>query len=253
MAKNKLSVLLVGESCFATVTEYKGIDFFSETNYHEAAVVLKNTLEAEGHVVTHIPCHRVALDYPRSVEELAKYDAVLFSDVGSNTFLLLPDMVKTCKRVKNLLKVTRDYVANGGGFCMIGGYMTYQGMEAKGKWKDSIIEKILPVELQSGDDRVEVPEGADLSCVPDSHPILAGLPAEWPYILGYNKLKAKSGADVLVEFEGDPIIAAGTWGKGRTLAYTTDCAPHWAPAAMHKWTYYSKLWDNIIRWLAGDK
>ncbi|MBS5879517.1 MAG: cytoplasmic protein, partial [Clostridium sp.] len=50
----------------------------------------------------------------------------------------------------------------------------------KGKWKDSIIEKILPVELQSGDDRVEVPEGADLSCVPDSHPILAGLPAEWP-------------------------------------------------------------------------
>lgn len=124
-------------------------------------------------MVTHIPCHRVALDYPRSVEELAKYDAVLFSDVGSNTFLLLPDMVKTGKRVKNLLKVTRDYVANGGGFCMIGGYMTYQGMEAKGKWKDSIIEKILPVELQSGDDRVEVPEGADLSCVPDSHPILA--------------------------------------------------------------------------------
>lgn len=247
----ELSVLLVGESCFATVTEYKGVDLFSETNYHQSAAILIKALEKCGHKVTHIPCHLISSAFPRTLEELRRFDAILFSDVGSNSFLLLPDMVKTGARVVNLLKLTRDYVNEGGGFCMIGGYLTYQGMDAKGKWKDSAIESILPVTLQYGDDRVEVPEGADLCCIPDSHPILSGMPAQWPYILGYNKVTPKPGAKVLVEFEGDPIIAAGAYGRGRTVACTMDCAPHWAPAAMHGWEYYPKLWDNIVRFLAN--
>ena len=249
----KLSVLLVGESCMVTVTEYKGIDHFSETNYGEAAGVLIGTLEKSGHQVTHIPCHRVSRDFPRTLEELSRYDVVLFSDIGTNTFLLLPEVVKQGKRAENLLKLTKAYVEQGGGFCMIGGYMTYGGMDGKGKWKDSVLEEILPVSLLGGDDRTEVPEGADLSCRPDTHPILAGLPAQWPYILGYNKTIAKEHADVLVSWEGDPILAVGTWGKGRVAAYTTDCAPHWAPAPMCQWENYPKLWDNLVTWLAGER
>lgn len=60
----KLKVLLVGESCIVTVTEFKGIDQFSETNYGEAAGVLISALEKSGHEVTHIPCHRVSRDFP---------------------------------------------------------------------------------------------------------------------------------------------------------------------------------------------
>lgn len=177
----------------------------------------------------------------------------MFSDIGTNTFLLLPEVVKQGKRAPNLLKLTREYVANGGGFCMIGGYMTYGGMEGKGKWKDSPIEEILPVELIGGDDRVEVPEGADLGCMPDSHPVLEGLPAEWPYILGFNKTVLKSSGQPLVTWNGAPIIAVSEYKNGRTMAYTTDCAPHWAPAAMCQWDQYPKLWDNIVQWLAGEK
>lgn len=246
-----LSILLVGESCIATVTEYKGVDHFSETNYGEAAGVIVGTLEGAGHRVTHIPCHRVSRDFPRTLEELSRYDVVLFSDVGTNTFLLLPEVVKQGARSVNLLKLTREYVEQGGGFCMIGGYMTYGGMGGKGKWKDSVIERLLPVSLLGGDDRMELPEGADICCVPDSHPVLAGLPEQWPYILGYNKTVAKPDARVLVSWEGDPIIAVGEWGRGRVMAYTTDCAPHWAPAAMCQWEGYPKLWDNIVNWLAG--
>lgn len=249
--RDQLSVLLVGESCIVTVTEYKGIDHFSETNYGEAAGVLIETLEKSGHRVTHIPCHRVSRDFPRTLEELAKYDVVLFSDIGANTFLLLPEVVKQGKRSVNLLQLTKEYVAQGGGFCMIGGYMTYGGMGGQGKWKDCPLEEILPVSLLGGDDRMETPEGADLACRPDSHPVVAGLPEKWPYILGYNKTIARPGADVLVSWNSDPILAVGSWGKGRTMAYTTDCAPHWAPAAMCQWEYYPKLWDNIVTWLAG--
>lgn len=156
----KLSILLVGESCIVTVTEYKGIDHFSETNYGEAAGVLIETLEKAGHQVTHIPCHRVSRDFPRTLEELSRYDVILFSDIGTNTFLLLPEVVKQGKRAENLLKLTKAYVEQGGGFCMIGGYMTYGGMDGKGKWKGSVLEEILPVSLLGGDDRTEVPEGA---------------------------------------------------------------------------------------------
>ena len=247
----KLNILFVGESCFVTVTEYKGIDHFSETNYAEAFAVMSEVFGKLGHTVTHIPCHMVSRRYPRTLEELKQYDVVLFSDVGSNTFLLLPDMVRTGKRVVNLLALTKQYVAEGGGFGMIGGYMTFQGMDAKGKWKDTHIEDILPVSFLPHDDRMEIPEGADLVCEPGSHPIVGGLPAEWPYILGYNKSVLKPGAQAHVLFRGDPVLSTASYGKGRTAAWASDCGPHWAPAAITQWEHYPKLWDNICRWLAG--
>ena len=247
----KLRILFVGESCFVTTTEYKGIDLFSETNYAEAFGVMREVFEKLGHRVTHIPCHLVGSLYPRTPEELRQFDVVLFSDVGSNTFLLLPEMVRTGKRVVNLLSLTRQYVAEGGGFGMIGGYMTFQGMDAKGKWKDTPIEETLPVSFLPHDDRMEVPEGADLRCEPDSHPVVAGLPAEWPYILGYNKSILKDGARAHVVFRGDPILATALHEKGRTAVWASDCGPHWAPAAINQWAFYPTLWDNICQWLAG--
>lgn len=248
---DKLSILFVGESCVAQTIEFKGYDFFAGIQYHEQAPLMRSLFEKMGHSFTHIPCHMVSREFPRDLEALSQYDVVLFSDVGSNTFLLLPDMVYTGVRRPNLLKLVQEYVSDGGGFGMIGGYMTFQGFTAKGKYKDTPIEEILPVELLTYDDRMEVPEGADLTCEPDSHPVLMGMPREWPYILGYNKLIAKPEANVLVEHEGDPIIALGNYGKGRTLAYATDCAPHWAPATMTKWEYYGVLWGRLASWLAG--
>ncbi|MBE0695641.1 MAG: cytoplasmic protein, partial [Anaerolineaceae bacterium] len=82
-------------------------------------------------------------------------------------------------------------------------------------------------------------------------PILNGIPKEMPFILGYNRTIAKPAADVLVANGSDPLIAAWSYGKGRTVAYATDCAPHWAPPAMYEWEYYPTLWKNITDWLAG--
>ena len=41
----------------------------------------------------------------------------------------------------------RDYVANGGGLVMIGGYMTFQGIEAKAQYAGSAVEEALPVTI----------------------------------------------------------------------------------------------------------
>jgi uncharacterized membrane protein len=248
-----MNILLVGESCVVHSTEFKGYDNFFSTRYSEPAKIFMKLFADAGHEVTHIPCHRVPFDFPNNLEAISEYDVVLFSDVGSNTFLLHPDTARLCKRTPNLLKLVREYVAQGGGFGMIGGYMTFQGIEAKGRYKDSVIEEILPVTLLPYDDRVEVPEGADLIVDPACHGILEGFPKEWPFILGYNKLIAKKDADVIVSYEGDPIITLGKYDKGRTLAYATDCAPHWAPPEMHEWEHYGKLWNRLVAWLANNE
>ena len=148
-----MKILFVGESAIVHTTEYKGYDTFSATRYGEAFPVMGDMLRGLGHEVTHIPCHLVPRLFPRTVEGLREYDVIFFSDVGSNTFLLLPDMLATGKPVPNLLKLTCQYVEQGGGFAMIGGYMTFQGIDGKGKYKNSALEKILPVELYYGDDR----------------------------------------------------------------------------------------------------
>jgi uncharacterized membrane protein len=61
----------------------------------------------------------------------------------------------------------------------------------------------------------------------------------------------KPGADLIVSHEGNPLIASWNYGKGKALAYTTDCAPHWAPPEMTQWQYYPALWLNIVEWLAS--
>ena len=249
---NKVSILFVGESCMVHSLEMKGHDSFTATRYNESAAIMKKVFESCGHSFTHVPCHKVHGEFPEELESLKKYDVVLMSDIGSNTMLLHPQTSRFCKRTVNKLKLIKEYVEGGGGFGMIGGYMTFQGIEAKGKYKDTYIEEILPVNLLAYDDRCEVPEGVDLRANPGSHVILKGLPEQWPYILGYNRLIPKNGATVLVSHGEDPIIAVGSYGGGRTLAYATDCTPHWAPPAMYEWEHYGLLWDRLVKWLAKE-
>lgn len=249
----KYRILFAGETCMVHSIEFKGYDSFAGSRYAEAFGVMRGIFKAIDVDVTHIPCHRVPFDFPNTLEDLKQYDAVMFSDVGTNTFLLHPDTTRLCRRTPNLLKLVKEYVAQGGGFAMIGGYMTYQGFEAKGKYKDSPIEDIMPVSLLTYDDRNETPEGADLTVMMPEHPVLRDIPCELPFVLGYNRTMLKSGADLIVSHEGNPLIAAWDYGKGRTLAYTTDCAPHWAPPEMTQWQHYPTLWFNIVQWLAsGD-
>lgn len=248
----KKRILFAGETCMVHSIEFKGYDSFTSTRYAEAYGVMRKVFETIEVEVTHIPCHRVPFDFPNTLEALQAYDVVIFSDIGANTFLLHPDTVRFCKRTPNLLKLVRTYVENGGGFCMIGGYMTYQGIEAKGKYKDSPLEAILPVNLLPYDDRNETPEGADLLIEAAAHPILDGIPNDLPFVLGYNRTVLKDGADLVVSHDGNPIIAAWQVGQGRTVAYTTDCAPHWAPPEMIQWEHYPQLWKNIVDWLSGS-
>ncbi|MFB0517458.1 MAG: glutamine amidotransferase, partial [Candidatus Neomarinimicrobiota bacterium] len=71
-----------------------------------------------------------------------------------------------------------------------------------------------------------------------------------PVFTGYNRLKAKPNAEVIAKVQefGDPFVVVGTYGKGKSMAFASDVAPHWGAGFM-KWPGYDRFWVQAIRWL----
>lgn len=255
-----LKILLAGESWVSSATHYKGFDQFGSVTFHLGAEPLVKALEGAGHAVRYMPAHECATAFPFDADALARWDVVILSDIGANTLLLHPDVWLHGKTVPNRLKAVEDYVRAGGGLAMIGGYFSFQGINGAARFRRTPVEAVLPVECLAWDDRIEVPEGfsaAPTAAAMDAgHPILEGLTGEpWPALLGLNEVVAKPDAEVLLTArtaQGEhPLLVAGAAGRGRSLAWTSDLGPHWAPDGFVAWPGYARLWDQAMRWLAG--
>ncbi|MDO5678005.1 MAG: glutamine amidotransferase [Propionibacteriaceae bacterium] len=243
-------VLLAGESWVSAVIDHKGFDAFPHTQVHIGCAELLEALAVAGHEVTHLRSHDVAEQFPLTLEELDAYDVVILSDVGANSLLLPPQVFEEGKRAPNRLKLLKEWVERGGGLMMAGGYLSFQGFQAKANYHDTAIEEILPVDILPYDDRVETPEGVQGRVVA-AHPVTQGLDEIWPHLLGYQKLTPKADATVLAEVEGRPLLAVREVKEGRTLAFASDISPHWAPKEFMAWAGYGLLFGNAVTWLAG--
>jgi uncharacterized membrane protein len=241
-------VLIAGESWTIHSIHQKGFDSFTTTEYAEGVRWLKAALEGAGFEVIFQPSHVAAREFPATAAALSSFDCVLLSDIGANTLLLHPDTFVRSIELPNRLHAIRDYVAGGGGLVMVGGYLTFQGIEAKGQYAGTAIEEALPVTLSRYDDRVECPQGVAPAVVDPAHPIVAGLGGAWPALLGYNKVTPKPGATLVAKAGEDPLIVAGQFGKGRSVAFTSDCGPHFID-----WAGYARLWSQITKWAAGSR
>ena len=244
-------VLVVGESWVSAATHYKGWDSFASVTYHSGLGFLRSALEASGIELEHMPAHEAAESFPFEVEALAAYDVVILSDIGSNTLLLHPDTWLHGRRTQNRLATIRAWVEAGGGLAMAGGYLSFQGLDGRARFRGTDVETVLPAEIDPWDDRVERPEGFTAEVVAPDHPILAGIEGEWPALLGYNRFRLKPDATLLARFDGDPILAVRHAGAGRTLAWASDIGPHWCPEEFAAWDGYRLLWTQAVAWLAG--
>lgn len=241
-------VLLAGESWMSYTTHVKGFDSFYTSVYETGEKYLKTALEAGGYEVTFLPNHLANAEFPFELEELQKYDLVILSDIGANTLLLPVQTFTRSIKMPNRCKLIKQYVEEGGALIMVGGYMTFSGVDGKGKWHDTAVQDVLPVEVLVVDDRMEHCEGISPITVLQNE-ALNGIPAPWPEILGYNKTIAKPESQVVATVDGDPFIAFGSYGKGKSAVVTTDCAPHWAPLEFCNWEYYNRLWQQIADYL----
>ncbi len=246
-------VLIVGESWLTVATHVKGFDFFINSNYDGGAERLVEVLTRAGYAVDYMPNHEAPRRFPTTMEALSDYGVVFLSDIGSNTLLLHPDTFNKSMRTPNRLKLLRQWVMDGGALAMIGGYLTFQGIDGRGRWHGTPVEDVLPVMIDTNDDRVEVPEGFNPRVISE-HPVLEGLPRSWPYFLGYNRLTARPDSEVLMTSEtGDPFLVVRQPGKGRTAAFASDCAPHWGSSEFYNWDHYGRFWTQLVQWLMRQR
>lgn len=175
----------------------------------------------------------------------------------------------------------RKYVESGGGMAMIGGALSFSSGGYAGTPLAEAIPVRLPTRLRSPRDLLDTSMfRAQLTPKGRFHPITtlryeprdnlqawAGLPElEGVNIVG----PALEGATVLATHprlrvrghgrkarsEPMPVIVAGEYGRGRSLAVTTDSLWRWGFVAAGEPTgdgrYYDKFWENAIRWLIHD-
>lgn len=242
-------VLLLGESWFIHSIHQKGFDSFTTSTYEEGCQQFKAALEGLGWQVDHVPSHLIEYRMPETLRDLQKYGVVIVSDVGANTFALTRATFVDGRSASDRLELIKAFVAAGGGLLMVGGYLSFSGIEGKAGYGRSCLAEVLPVTIRSGDDRVERPGGVVPQVVDPVHQIVAGMPSRWPYLLGYNHLSARPGASVLARCGIDPLLAVSAYGQGRCAAFASDLGPHWASADFMRWEHYGSLWDRILNWL----
>lgn len=243
------TILLAGETWISSQQDTKGFSSYSVGGYGEGQVEFVAALESAGHRVQHLPNHLATEQFPWDVEAASQYDVVILSDISADTLQLHPDCFERGRRTPDRLRVLADYVEAGGGLLMVGGYMSFCGIEGKARYDMTPLADVLPVDMLGRDDRVEAPEGVAPECARSEHEILAGIDDEWPWFLGYNRLLPKPDGEVLLRVDDDPMLVVGRHGAGRVAAFASDCSPHWGSPEFLAWSHYSRFWGQLLSWL----
>lgn len=246
-------VLLAGESFLVEHTYQRGADAVRLQEYSAAqGEHLAEAIRSQGLEVDYIPTEDIPVKFPHTVQELSAYGAVILSDVGSNTLYIDPPAEKGT-RYPNRLTTLRNYVSQGGGLLMCGGYLGFSGYFNMARYGMTPLAEALPVKMLDCDDRVERPEGVFPTILEPEHPVFRGLVGEsWPDFCGYNRVTAKPEAVQIAAFDSDPFLVGMEFGRGRSFAFTSDCAPNWGTWEFLKWKGYGILFGNIAKWLMRE-
>ena len=250
-------VLLAGETFHLTSFASMGLEVGVSSRYSNGATRYIQALAAHGIDVVQIGGERCEAEFPRSLDALSNYSAIVISDVGALSLLYTPE-TRIGQRSVNRLELLRDWVEQGGALMMAGGYTCFQGMTGSAMFHGTPVEECLPVEIQPGPDGLEAPEGLDPVVIDASHPVMQGLTSAIPFILGMNRVVARANAETktLVHCANRgrnlPLLSVREYGAGRSLAWMTDIGPHWLSDAFMRWEGYDRFMTNMVRWLVKD-
>lgn len=198
------------------------------------------------------------------VDILDSFDLVVFQNFDYRPF----DMpAKVFEKYFNNLKL---YVQNAGGaFLMIGGDLSF----SNGGYHESAVKDILPVKMNIGGPQLDFKSFKTvLTSAGQQHPVglldnnVANNMKIWgdlPELDGCNAaVSTKSGSVTIAEnpsFKVNgmniPVIAAGNFGNGRSMAIMTDTLWKWDFISTAKGgtnRYYLRFWNNAIKWLTHD-
>ena len=246
-----IKVLLAGETWISQSTHFKGFDSFSSVTFHSGADAYISALTDSGISVTHMPAHEVPENFPKTIAECDEYDVIVLSDIGANSLQIPPETWLHGQSSPNRLDALNQWVHKGGGLMMAGGYLSFQGFQARANFARSPLAQSLPVTMSDFDDRVECSAGEKAHASSQTHELAALITDETPVLLGYNRVFAKPEAEVVATVGEDVLIATGKYGSGRTLVWTSDIGPHWCPQEFLDWKGFTPLMAAMIKYLAN--
>ena len=231
----------------------KGLEIYNYGHW------LKDALESDGqHQVTSVATWDFYKLGPGEYEQvLADYDVLVFSDVEAKIFQLAPSFFDRQKFGRGILtfpdrvRLTVEAVEAGMGAMFLGGWLSFTGEMGKGGWNRTRLREILPVRCLEYEDLVESTEGFTAAKSIPGKTVFDDLELEsFPPIMGYNQTLPREDCPVLltVQETDDPLVAVGQFGRGRTLAYTSDPAPHWGCNFVY-WEHYQKFWLRCLAYV----
>lgn len=198
--------------------------------------------------------------------------------LGEYALIVLSDYPSSNLSASAQEALVRGVEGGGRGLLMIGGWASFGGPH--GSYHGSRIAELLPVEIGAEDDRVNTPLGTVLVARHAPHPAIASIHGQAPcVVVGYNGVRARNAAEVLVEghcLEVDadlrprlersttPVLSVWQRGAGRVGALAPDVMPHWAggivdwgerrvklPTGNEVGHLYPAFLTDVCRWLAG--
>ena len=234
---------------------HKGLELFNYGHW------LKDALESNGeHQVTSVATWDFYKLGPGQYEDiLDSYDVLIFSDVEAKIFQLAPSFFDRQKFGAGVLtfpdrvRLTVEAIQGGKGVMFLGGWLSFTGEMGKGGWNRTRLREVLPVRCLDHEDLVESTEGFTATVLDSEKEAFSGIDFDgFPPILGYNQTIPREDCPVLlaVKETGDPLVAVGQFGRGRTLAYTSDPAPHWGCNFVF-WDQYADFWLRCLTHVLG--
>ncbi|HUQ00877.1 MAG TPA: glutamine amidotransferase [Kofleriaceae bacterium] len=205
---------------------------------------------------------------PFPTRELFEQELPSFDLIVLQNFEFLP------YGIGDYLENIRSYVEGGGGLAMLGGSMSF----SSGGYHGTPVAAALPVELIDPwsqadlvDTQTYTPE---LTEAGKNHPVTALRYAVGDNVAAWKALPPLEGTNLVAGAKPDatvlavnprvktprgkpmPVIVAGDYGKGKSLAITTDSLWRYGFVASQRpgddGRAYTKLWENAIRWLIQD-
>src|SRR3954447_20811115 len=143
-----------------------------------------------------------ALSTAFRVTKLNSGQALAGTDVegslGDYALIVLSDYPASNLGAQHSASIAAAVERQGRGLLMIGGWGSFGG--PAGSYYRSPVAELLPVEIDATDDRVNPPRGTVLVAQREPHPAIRSIQGHEPcVVVGYNGVRAKPGADVLVE------------------------------------------------------
>lgn len=231
----------------------KGLEIFNYGKW------LKDAIESTGeHQVESVPSWDFYKLGPGKYEEiLQEYDILIFSDVEAKLFQLAPDFFDRQQFGTQVLtfpdriRLTVEALKQGTGMMFLGGWYSFTGEIGKGGWGRTGLADALAVKCLDYEDLKESTEGFSPVVTEAGQQAMNGIDFKTcPPILGYNETIPLEDSEVLMRFEetGHPLLVTRSVGAGKTLAYTSDPAPHWGCNFVY-WSEYQKFWVKCVELL----